>query len=174
MTSSKLSAKASRGAAPMALAVIGNVIRRNVRQGAGPEVGRCFRERPRQATQPRQHIVVDDYDAENRMADHDSGEIEGHVRGREIGVQGHAGQNAWQRDRQHQGEGNRVARARRHAVTAMAASVPSSTARVVATDATCNESTKAARTSSSAEATANQRKLKAAIGQLCTLLAENA
>src|SRR5215210_6048154 len=75
----------------------------------GTEVHRRLDERGRRPPQPREDVVVDDHDAEGRVADHDRPERERHapegVEGRERDARDHARK----RDRQHEQERERLA-----------------------------------------------------------------
>src|SRR5579862_3034410 len=75
----------------------------------GAQVGRGLEERGRRATQAREHVVVDDHDAEGRMADHDRPERQVDVVEREERVQRHPSDDPGQRDREHEQERDRLA-----------------------------------------------------------------
>src|SRR5579864_5575990 len=74
------------------------------------EILRRFDERRRRAPQPREHVVVDDHDAEGRVTDDDRPQRQVDVARDESRVERDAGDDARERDREHEEE--------RHGLTA--------------------------------------------------------
>ena len=110
MISSKESAKASSAPATSAVLHVGEGDVAEGLPGVGPEVGRGLLERGRDAAQARDHVVVDDDDAEGgvRGDDREQAEVDAEHLG-EGGVQRHAGDDPGQRDRQDHEERDRLA-----------------------------------------------------------------
>ena len=134
----------------------------------GAEVHRRLGQRAGHAPQPRDHVVVDDDDAERRVADHDRPETEVELPVREVRVERHAGDDPGQRDRQHEQERDRP-RARRsgsgarrttrpteHERDPVASAAPSARARAPAACRGCGSPAQ------------NHFVVKPGIGQLCT------
>ena len=72
------------------------------------EIGGRFVERARDASQAGDHVVVDDHDAEGRVADHDRQQRQVDAGELERGVQRDAGDDPGQRQRQHQQQRHRL------------------------------------------------------------------
>ena len=112
MISSKLSANASRPPANRAERSSGNVTYRKVWKVVAPRSAEASSKLVAGAPQPRQHVVVDDHDAERRVADDDREQaLLQAERLRDVlerGRQRHAGDDAGQRDRQHDQQRQRV------------------------------------------------------------------
>ena len=68
------------------------------------QVHRCLDQRRRAASQAREHVVVDDHDAEGRVPGDDRPDRKLHAAEVEERVQGHAGDDPRQSDRQQQQE----------------------------------------------------------------------
>ena len=170
MTSSKLSAKASSAPATSAERICGNVTKRNVCHACGAEVGRRLLERGRRPPQPRDHVVVDDDDAERGVADDHRQQREVDVqRLRERRVQRHAGDDARQRDRQDDQERDRLAA--EEVVSGRprsTASVPSTSAIAVAASPAFTDVHSASRTPVLWSALENQRSVRPGGGHACT------
>src|SRR5207344_81554 len=84
---------------------------RHVAEGlprVGAEIGRRLLERARHAPQPRERVVVDDDDAEGRVADDDRQEAERDTEPLERRLQREPGDDPRQRDRQDDDERDRL------------------------------------------------------------------
>ena len=110
MISSNDSANASSAAGDERRAHVGERHQPEGLPRAGAEVGRGLLERARQPAQPRDHVVVDDHDAEGRVRDHDREQAE--VDAEDLGerrVQRDTGDDPRQRDREDHQERDRLA-----------------------------------------------------------------
>ena len=109
ITSSKESAKASMPPASSAVREIGQQHVAEGLEAVGAEIHRRLDQRAGGAPEPRHRIVVDDDDAEGRVAEHDRPEREGDVGEREGGAERDAGDDAGKRDRQDEEQRDRLA-----------------------------------------------------------------
>ena len=109
MTSSNESAKASRPPATSAVERTGQTTKRNVCQPSAPRSCDASISDGDERRSRASDVVVDDDDAEGRVADHDRPEREVDVSGDEERVERHAGDDPGQRDRQDEQERDRLA-----------------------------------------------------------------